>query len=323
MSGSWVRRDGWCKCSRPHALPYARHVSVYYSAGTLVRLTLARSRFAQVPQLLSVSTLCPARPRGDTMRRFTHRLAPAAPGRTCCSLRALPAPAAVAESAATYRRRRAGAVRRRGPISMSGVMPVTRSLADSSAIGDLNVRSSARYRDRPPQTHIALTMSAGSPCCVRPACGLGVRLGPAGSRPARPVKRTSRSMGEAPRRRCHRVSRPATHPDGLAGNAFDTVPGALGESIVGAGGSTAAVGNSDGGRRRAEPRIARARPRSSPWTRSVACCMAMSQRALLAENADAPYGVSTDLDAFESRIAARSMDTGRPRWTGPDRARCR
>ncbi|MBN2848974.1 MAG: hypothetical protein JXP72_11090, partial [Coriobacteriia bacterium] len=45
----------------------------------------------------------------------------------------------------------------------SGEMPRTAAMADSGAVGNMNIRSSARYASELTPTHIALTMSAGAP----------------------------------------------------------------------------------------------------------------------------------------------------------------
>ncbi|MDO8848566.1 MAG: hypothetical protein Q7W51_09300 [Coriobacteriia bacterium] len=190
---------------------------------------------------------------------------------------------------------------------MSGAMPVTRSLAESGSIGDLNVRSSARFVPDPTQTHIALTMSAGSPCAFDPiaASAYGsdqlVETGTAG-------EAYRRAMGEDPGDAAIVYLGLPRILTALAGNTYDTVPGVLGEAISGAGGSTAAVGNSDGGHRLGEPY--RSRP-------AAVLAMDASGRVLygdvsaglLAENADAPYGVSTDLGAFESAYRSALYDT--------------
>jgi len=173
-----------------------------------------------------------------------------------------------------------------------GAMPVTRTLAASSTLGDLNVRSSARFATNPSQTHIVLSMSAGSPAAFDPlapsAHGVNQRLeaGTAG-------EAYRRSMGTEPGDSAIvYLGLPRIIKASEAGT-FATVPGALGQAIVTAGGSTAAVGNSDGGYRQGD--IYRSRP---------AAVLAMDATGrvqfgdisteLVTERADAPYGITTD-----------------------------
>ncbi len=186
-------------------------------------------------------------------------------------------------------------------------MPVTRSLAESGSIGDLNVRSSTRYVSDPTQTHIVLTMSAGSPSPFDPAAASAygaeqlIETGTA-------AEAYRRAMGKDPGDAAIVYLGLPRILTALAESTYDTVPGALGEAIAGAGGSTAAVGNSDAGHRQGEPY--RSRP-------AAVLAMDASGRVLygdvsaglLAENTDAPYGVSTDLGAFESAYRGALYDT--------------
>lgn len=180
----------------------------------------------------------------------------------------------------------------------SDTMPVTRELADRSTVGNMNVRSSMRFAPEPSPVHVAVTMSAGSPAAfdllAPSAYNLEQRLevGTAG-------EAFRRSMGVEPGEAAiaylglARVLRANTL------STLSTVPGALGEAISTAGGATAAVGNSDGGYSQGE--LYRSRP---------AAVLAMDARGLvdfgdvsttmLAENAESPYGVTTDLNALDS-----------------------
>jgi hypothetical protein len=179
-----------------------------------------------------------------------------------------------------------------------GAMPVTRTLADRGTIGNLNVRSSWRFAQNPPQAHVAVTMSAGSPAAfdlTAPAAyDLDQRL-----EVGTAAEAYRRSMGADPGEVAiaylglPRVLRANT------ATTLATMPGALGEAIVRAGGATAAVGNSDGGY--VDGEVFRSRP---------AAILAMDARGLvtfgtvstelLVENSDAPYGLATDLTVFES-----------------------
>lgn len=182
-----------------------------------------------------------------------------------------------------------------------GRMPVTRGLANEGTISNLNIRSATRYAPDPTQTHIALTMSAGSPLMYDVAA--------ASAYDADQVMEAG-SAGDAYRRAM------AVDPGeaaivylglprimaALADVTYDTVPGALGQAIVDAGGSTAAIGNSDGGHRLGD--VLRSRP-------AAVLAMDASGRVLygdvsagiLADDAAAPYGVSTDLAAMQTAYA--------------------
>lgn len=181
---------------------------------------------------------------------------------------------------------------------MSDAMPVTREFAARSTIGNMNIRSSTRFDPEPGQAHIAVTMSAGSPAAFDPtapsAYNLAQRLetGTAGDA-------FRRSMGAEPGESAIAY---LGLPRVLRANTLDTlrtVPGALGQAIVDAGGATAAIGNSDGGYSEGQTR--RSRP---------AAVLAMDANGLvdfgdvstnlLTESAESPYGVTTDLDALRA-----------------------
>lgn len=189
----------------------------------------------------------------------------------------------------------------------SDVMPATRKLAEEGAVGDLNVRSSARYATDPTQTHIALTMSAGSPSMYDPlaASAYGVDH-PMETGTAAEAYR--RAMGEDVGAASIVYLGLPRILNALAQSTYDTVPGALGQAIVEAGGSTAAIGNSDGGRRQGD--TYRSRP---------AAVLAMDatgrvlfgdvSAALLVDDPSAPYGVATGVDAVAAAYARALDDT--------------
>lgn len=180
-------------------------------------------------------------------------------------------------------------------------MPVTRELAERSTMGNLNPRSSARFSANPTQVHVALTMSAGSPAAFDAAAPAAydveqrLEVGTA-------AEAYRRSMGAESGEAAiaylglARVLRANTL------STLSTVPGALGQAIVDAGGATAAVGNSDGGYTEGDMR--RSRP---------AAVLAMDARGLvdfgdvsttlLSEREDAPYGIATDLNALRSAMS--------------------
>lgn len=183
----------------------------------------------------------------------------------------------------------------------SGAMPATRELAARGTVGNLNPRSSARFLPAPTPPHIALTMSAGSPAAFDP-------LAPPAYNAAQPLdigtaaQSYVRSMGTDPKAaaivylglpRVLRANQTTT---------LDTVPGALGQAIVDAGGATGAVGNSDGGY--IDGMLYRSRP---------AAVLAMDATGLvnygdisadvLEQDQSAPYGLTTNMPAFEAAYA--------------------
>lgn len=190
----------------------------------------------------------------------------------------------------------------------SGAMPATRELAEEGAIGDLNVRSSARYATDPTQTHIVLTMSAGSPSMYDPAAAsaYGVdQLMETGTAAEAYRRAMGEDVGEA---EIVYLGLPRILT-ALSGSTYATVPGVLGQAIVDAGGSTAAIGNSDGGHRLGD--AYRSRP---------AAVLAMDatgrvsfgdvSAALLVDDPVAPYGVATDVDAVATAYDQALGSTG-------------
>ncbi|MRS13172.1 MAG: hypothetical protein EG823_08935, partial [Actinobacteria bacterium] len=190
---------------------------------------------------------------------------------------------------------------------MGGSMPATRSLAESSAVGNLNVRSSMRFASDPTQSHVAVTMSAGSPSAFDPKAPAAYETdqrfesGTAGDA-------YMRATGNDPGSASIVYLGLARTVKAAKEGTFETTPGALGEAVVDAGGSTAAVGNSDGGYRSGEEYLSR-----------PAAILAMDasglvqygdvSTALLVEHTDAPYGVATDTSALRAAYGAAIRDT--------------
>lgn len=180
----------------------------------------------------------------------------------------------------------------------SGAMPVTERLAKTASLGDVNIRSSARFATEVTPMHVALTMSAGSPAAFDPFAPSAYDLDQIieGGTAAEAYRR---SMGRSAEDAAigylglPRVIRENTL------STLETVPGALGQAIVDAGGSTAALGNSDGGYR--EGIVYRSRP---------AALLAMDASGLvtfgdvstlmLTDKAGAPYGLTTDIPTLEA-----------------------
>lgn len=185
---------------------------------------------------------------------------------------------------------------------MGGSMPVTRSLAESSAVGDINVRSSARFAPDPAQPNIVLTMSAGSPAAFDPTAPAAYSANQQ-LESGTALEAYRRAMGMDPDGAATLyLGLPKTLTAVEAGT-FETVPGALGQAITDAGGSTAAVGNSDGGRRAGE--VYRSRPAAIlAMDASGRVMYGDVSTALLAEDPNAPYGITTDMTAFEGAYRA-------------------
>ena len=190
----------------------------------------------------------------------------------------------------------------------SDVMPATRALAEDGAIGDLNVRSSARYAPDPTQTHITLTMSAGSPSMYDPAAAsaYGVdQLMETGTAAEAYRRAMGKEAGEAS---IVYLGLPRIMA-ALSESTYDTVPGALGQAIVDAGGSTAAIGNSDGGHRLGD--TFRSRPAAVlAMDASGRVLFGDVSAALLIDDPLAPYGVSTDVTAVAAAYERALGDTG-------------
>lgn len=181
---------------------------------------------------------------------------------------------------------------------MGGGMPNTRAMAESGAVANMNIRSSARYARELTPAHIALTMSAGAPMAfdasAPPAFGASAMYGSSTAAEA-----FRRSMGaQVGSAEIVYLGLPRT----LRANDIQTlegIPGALGQSVEDAGGATAALGNSDGGVVVGEP--IRSRP---------AAVLAMNTNGLVRrgdvslnmteEDVEAPFGIRTDVQRMES-----------------------
>ncbi|MHB1477902.1 MAG: hypothetical protein ACYCXD_10065 [Coriobacteriia bacterium] len=181
---------------------------------------------------------------------------------------------------------------------MSGEMPRTEAMAASGAVGNMNIRSSARYSPELTPTHLALTMSTGSPVAFDTA--------------AAPAFGTSATYASATVAEVFRRSMGT--PVGSAEIAFlgmprilrandqqtlEGVPGALGQMIEEAGGSTAALGNADGGVRAGEP--IRSRP-SAVLAMNTSGLVRRGDVSLnmVKKDVEAPYGIRTDTQRMRS-----------------------
>lgn len=189
-------------------------------------------------------------------------------------------------------------------------MPATAALAERSAVGNLNIRSSLRLasgRSAPSQANVVLTLSAGAPTAYDAQAPVAyeadqrLEVGTA-------AEIYGRSMGQG-------MGTDAIAYLGLprilranASSSYGSVPGALGQAVKQAGGTTAALGNSDGGYDSGQ--LFRSRP---------AALLAMDALGLvtygdvsmrtLAEDMRSPYGLATDAARLKDAYAGvlRSM----------------
>lgn len=176
-----------------------------------------------------------------------------------------------------------------------GDMPVTQELAERSTVGDINVRSSARFAPTLTQPHVALTMSAGSPVMFDPAALTAYSTSQT-LESGTVADVYERSMAADPGRAEIAYLGLPRVLNANAVNTAEAVPGALGQAIEDAGGATAAIGNSDGGFRLGDEY--RSRP---------AAVLAMDASGLVAfgdvspsmlkESPKSPFGVTTDVGA--------------------------
>ena len=178
----------------------------------------------------------------------------------------------------------------------SGEMPHTRAFAEAAALGDMNIRSSSRYARELTPSHVALTMSAGAPAAwdasAPAAFGVSAMHGSAtASEVFRRLMGSSTGNAEVVYLGLPRTIR----ANDIA--TLETIPGALGQAVVNAGGVTAAIGNSDGGVAGGDP--IRSRP---------AAILAMDARGLvrygdvsinvIEEDVNAPFGIRADVESI-------------------------
>jgi hypothetical protein len=189
-----------------------------------------------------------------------------------------------------------------------GTMPRAAAFASESAVGNLNTRASARFTSSVTQVHAALTVSASSPSAADPNAPAAYSVNEhyeVGTAADAYDRIMGRSAGDSAvvflgLPRIERAN---------DGQTLDTQVGALGQAVHDAGGLTAALGNSDYGY---EVR--------QTWQSRPAALVAMDRQGLvdfgdvssklLISDYDAPYGVSTDVEALRLAFAAavRAVD---------------
>lgn len=180
-------------------------------------------------------------------------------------------------------------------------MPRTWELAESGAVGDINARSRTRVAGEPPSPlEGALTISAGS--WAVPDFGAVAAFssdepyeyGTAGEAYERITGRNTEG------RSIVYLGIPVTERKNRARSA-DITLGVLGQTIEDAGGVTAALGNSDVGYLTGEQR--RVRPAAlAAMNAGGAVRLGDVSQDLLREDPDAPFGIRTDLAAFETGV---------------------
>jgi len=185
--------------------------------------------------------------------------------------------------------------------------PFLYSLAEEGAVGDINVRNRGRVSGPPTPTQGALTFGAGSWAGADPIApsAHGVEEYYEGGSAAEAFERmTGVSVEE---NEIVYLGMPRTE---RLNNSVDTLVvrlGAIGETIIDAGGATAAIGNSDSGY---EVR--------GLWRSRTAPLVVMDGEGrvrfgdistdLLENDPTAPYGFATDLEVFESELARVSQE---------------
>lgn len=183
----------------------------------------------------------------------------------------------------------------------SGSLPTLRSLAEDSALGNLNIRSRAPGVTGPSLIASALMLSAGS-WAIEDLEAPGAYNLDEDYETGDVAEAYRRFMGSSPDGASIAY---LGFPRAQRANTFDTVDtvlGTLGQAIKDAGGSTIAVGNSDAGF--ATSAIGRDRPAAlaAMNARGLVDFGDVSRR-LLATDETGPYGLSTDRDRFAEEYA--------------------
>lgn len=185
--------------------------------------------------------------------------------------------------------------------------------AQTGAIGDINARSLTReYDGMPSIAEGALTISSGSSALVNRSAysafnvNESFEFGNAGDAYTRMFGKKSADAGIV----YLGLPRIIT---ANADNSFKVVPGALGSAIQQAGGSTAAIGNSDLGY--ASNAVRRVRPAAiAAMNEGGTVEFGTVSEDMLTQDLFAPYGVRTDVDAISQQLAkvAGEMDSAKP-----------
>ncbi len=179
--------------------------------------------------------------------------------------------------------------------------PTIWSLADAGALGDINARSRARVAGEPSSPlEGALTISAGAWAVpsYSAAAAYSVFERYEGGTAAEAFERTTGDL--AGRNHVVYLGLPMSQRVN-AERSFEIALGVLGEAIEDAGGVTAAVGNSDVGYVTGEQRKVRPAALAAMSSAGTVRFGDVSSM-LLRGNPDAPFGIETDLGAFESAL---------------------
>lgn len=170
-------------------------------------------------------------------------------------------------------------------------------------VGDVNARSRAKNLDGEPSVvEGALTISAGAWAKVDPLADSAYNVNElyefdtAG-------KTYERTMGESSKGFAIVYLGLVRTLAANATNSFNVIPGTLGQEVIDASGTTAAFGNSDLGFGGQSLRSVRPAAIAAMDSNGRVQFGSISE-TVLERNADAPYGVKTDLDELKERIAA-------------------
>lgn len=180
--------------------------------------------------------------------------------------------------------------------------PTIWSLAEEGALGAINARSRAREPGEPSSPlEGALTISAGAwavPSYSAAAAFETDERYEVGTAAEAFRRTTGEQVGD---NRIVFLGMPVTQRKN-AERSFEVVLGTLGQSVEAAGGVTAAVGNSDVGYITGEQRKVRPAALAAMNAKGLVALGDVSTR-LLREDPNAPFGIETDLEAFDEALA--------------------
>jgi hypothetical protein len=181
------------------------------------------------------------------------------------------------------------------------VTPFLYSQAEAGAVGDINVRNRGRVSGPPSATQGALTFGAGSWAGEDPLAPSAYDVGDRyeGGDAAEAFKRmTGAPVGD---NEIVFLGMPRTVRLNKGAGTLVVSLGAVGQTILDAGGSTAAIGNSDSGYQVRD--LWRSRPAALVAMDSVGRVpLGAVSTDLLENDPTAPYGFATDLEVLEEEL---------------------
>jgi len=192
--------------------------------------------------------------------------------------------------------------------------PTIWSLAENGAVGDINARSRTREPGEPASPlEGALTISAGAwavPSFAAPAAFVESERYEVGTAAEAFQRTTGEQVGD---NRIVFLGMPMTQRLN-AERSIEVVLGILGDTVEGAGGLTAAVGNSDVGYVTAEQRRVRPAAMAAMNSKGLVALGDISPK-LIREDPNAPFGIETDVEQFAE--ALREVDAATAAAPGP------